>query len=108
MIGPERLRLLGPGGFLINIARGEVVDEAALADALTRGDIAGAGLDVFEEEPLPEDSTLWKIDSVMITPHVAGRQSGAAQIGADRFLRNLESYLEGRGMDWLVDYDKGY
>jgi D-2-hydroxyacid dehydrogenase (NADP+) len=77
--GTERLidqTVLGamrPTACLINVSRGSVVDEPALVAALTGGEIAGAGLDVFSVEPLPSDSPLWELDNVVITPHVAGR-----------------------------------
>lgn len=70
LIGERELSLIGPTGYLINIARGPVVDEAALARALAQGRIAGAGLDTFEIEPLPQDSPLWDMRNVLITPHV--------------------------------------
>lgn len=58
--------------YLINVARGQVVDERALIEALRGGDIAGAALDVFAAEPLPDDSPLWDLENVIVTPHVAG------------------------------------
>ncbi len=67
----ERFRLMKPTAYFINTSRGKVVDEAALARALTEGWIAGAGLDVFEEEPLPPDSPLTRLENVIVTPHVA-------------------------------------
>ena len=70
MINAEVLKALGPRGYLINVARGSVVDEAALVDALQKGVIAGAGLDVFEKEPHPLEA-LRKLDNVVLTPHMA-------------------------------------
>jgi phosphoglycerate dehydrogenase-like enzyme len=75
LIGAKEFSLLKPGALLINIARGGVVAEAALADALTSGRLAGAGLDVFETEPLPPDSPLWGLPNVILTQHVAGMGS---------------------------------
>lgn len=72
LIDADALELMPPESILINIARGEVVDEAALIQALETGQIAGAALDVFEEEPLPEESPLWDLENVIITPHMAG------------------------------------
>ncbi|MCT9097609.1 D-2-hydroxyacid dehydrogenase [Haloarchaeobius sp. HME9146] len=72
LIGREELTLLGSDAVLVNIARGEVVDQDALVRALTYHTIGGAALDVFEEEPLPEDSPLWDLSNVVITPHMAG------------------------------------
>lgn len=71
LIGSEELAAMREDAHLINVARGPIVDEAALIDALERGEIGGAALDVFETEPLPEDSPLWDMDEVIVTPHVA-------------------------------------
>ncbi|MEF8791643.1 MAG: D-2-hydroxyacid dehydrogenase [Haloarculaceae archaeon] len=71
LIGAAELDRMGQDAYLVNVARGAVVDEAALVDALREGAIAGAALDVFETEPLPEDSPLWDIDDVIVTPHAA-------------------------------------
>jgi len=72
MIGPAELGAMRSEAVLVNVARGPVVDEAALIDALRAGELAGAALDVFETEPLPEDSPLWGMDEVIVTPHMAG------------------------------------
>jgi D-3-phosphoglycerate dehydrogenase len=71
LIGPAELKAMKPTAVLVNTARGPVVDETALAEALAAGEIAAAGLDVFEEEPLPPDSPLCNLDNVLLTPHVA-------------------------------------
>ena len=71
MIGAEELAAMREDAYLLNVARGEVVDEAALIDALADGEIAGAALDVFETEPLPADSPLWGMENVIVTPHEA-------------------------------------
>ena len=71
LIGERELRLLGPHGYLINVARGGLVDEPALVRALRGGAIAGAALDVYEREPLPVESALWGLDNVILTPHIA-------------------------------------
>ncbi|GGL68954.1 D-2-hydroxyacid dehydrogenase [Halocalculus aciditolerans] len=70
MFGAEEFDVMRDDAYLVNVARGGVVDQDALVDALESGDIAGAGLDVFEEEPLPESSPLWEMDDVVVTPHV--------------------------------------
>ncbi len=72
MIGAAELALMQPGAYLINTCRGPVVDEPALYEALSRGAIAGAGLDVFEQEPPAADNRLFALDNVVLTPHFAG------------------------------------
>ncbi len=72
MVSEEQLRSMKPTAYVINMGRGALIDTNALLKALREGWIAGAGLDVFENEPLPTDSDLWKLDNVLITPHVAG------------------------------------
>ncbi|TFE01840.1 D-2-hydroxyacid dehydrogenase [Jeotgalibacillus sp. R-1-5s-1] len=96
--------------FLVNIGRGEIIDESALTRALQTGEIAGAGLDVFEKEPLPEDSPLWEMENVMITPHTAGStEHYNKRVIEDIFLKNAESFLDQQLLPVnLVDYDKGY
>jgi len=93
---------------LVNVARGSVVDEAALVDALRRGVIAGAGLDVFEEEPLPASSPLWALPNVILTPHVSGATPRYLERALDLFVENLARYLEGRPLRNLVDHVLGY
>ena len=96
-IGARELAAMGAGAVLVNVARGDLVDEDALIAALGEGRIKGAGLDVFTNEPLPAESPLWTFENVVISPHVAGR-GGAAQM--DRlhalFTDNLARYLAGR------------
>jgi D-2-hydroxyacid dehydrogenase (NADP+) len=71
LVGERELERMGEGSYLVNVARGAVVDEDALVAALRHGAIAGAALDVFEEEPLPPDHALWGMDDVIVTPHAA-------------------------------------
>ncbi|MFT3812277.1 MAG: 2-hydroxyacid dehydrogenase [Acidovorax sp.] len=96
-VNAEVLAALGPRGYLVNIARGSVVDTEALAAALRTGGIAGAGLDVYESEPQPP-SQLVGLDSVLLSPHVAGRSPEAVQATIDRFLANAEGHFAGRGV----------
>lgn len=95
MINAEVLKSLGPQGYLINVARGSVVDEAALVDALQKGVIAGAALDVFENEPRPMEA-LSKLDNVVLTPHMASATRETRQAMADLAVANLQAHFSGR------------
>lgn len=99
LIGPVELAAMKASALLVNVARGGVVDEAALVAALRTGRIAGAGLDVFAEEPLPADSPLWSLDNVILSPHVAGAGSAA---GTERVIalarENLERFRRGAAL----------
>lgn len=108
LIGTRELELMKPTAFLVNIARGAVVDEAALVDALRQGKIAGAGLDTFETEPLPEDSPLWRMPNAIITPHRAGTTPRYWQRATALFCENLNRYIEGKPLRNLVSRDDGY
>ena len=95
MIDASVLEALGPKGFLINVARGSVVDEAALIDALQRKVIAGAALDVFENEPdVPE--ALRALDNVVLTPHIGSATQATRQAMADRAFANLQAHFAGK------------
>lgn len=87
-----------PGSHFVNIGRGELVDENALIAALRSGHIAGAALDVFATEPLPEDSPLWEMDNVIITPHSSGASAQSERRSEDIFIENLPKYLAGQAM----------
>ncbi len=89
MIGARELALLPAHCGVINVSRGDVVDESALIDALRKGHLGGAYLDVFAREPLPEDSPLWDLPNVLVTPHSAGFSDGNEERVADIFLDNL-------------------
>jgi phosphoglycerate dehydrogenase-like enzyme len=108
MIGEQALRGMKPTAYLINIARGSVVDEPALVHALRKQWIAGAALDVFEEEPLPADSPLWSLPNVVLTPHVAGEPADYARRVADIFVDNLTRLRRGQPFRNVVDFDRGY
>jgi hydroxypyruvate reductase len=94
MINAQVLAALGSGGYLINVARGSVLDEAALVDALQRGVIAGAALDVFENEPHPH-AALWALDNVVLTPHMASATVQTRQAMADLAADNLRAHFAG-------------
>ena len=94
--------------FFINIGRGSIVREADMVDALKEGLIAGAGLDVFETEPLPESNELWGMDNVIITPHSAGSTPNYMDRFADIFCDNLKAFVNNKPLPNLVDRGKGY
>jgi phosphoglycerate dehydrogenase-like enzyme len=98
LIGAEELALLPPHCGLVNVARGEVVDEAALVATLRARRIAGAYLDVFAQEPLPPDSPLWDLPNAIVTPHSAGSSDGNEQRVAQMFLDNLGRWLRGEAL----------
>ena len=102
LIGRQELRRLDDEAVLVNIARGEVVDQDALVRSLQNHGIGGAGLDVFEEEPLPPDSVLWDLSNVIVTPHNAGSTPRYAERLAGLFAENYESYREA-GVDALAN-----
>ncbi len=97
-----------PTAYLYNIGRGKIVDENALIDALREGRIAGAGLDVFETEPLPADSALWKMENVILTPHVSGATPHYFTRFAALFTDNLRRYLRDQPLHNLYDAERGY
>jgi phosphoglycerate dehydrogenase-like enzyme len=96
LVNAQALALLPTGAHLVNVARGEVVDEPALIAALQSGQLGGAFLDVFAHEPLPTDSPLWAMPQVMVTPHAAGHSDGNENRVAQMFLDNLRSWVEGQ------------
>jgi phosphoglycerate dehydrogenase-like enzyme len=107
-IGEAELKAMKPSAYLVNIARGAIVDEAALITALREGWIAGAGLDVFEQEPLPADSPLWDQENALLSPHVAGFTLRYDERAAALFAQNLAHYLAGEPLLNLVDRSRGY
>jgi len=108
LIGEAELRAMKPSAYLVNISRGETVDEAALIRALQEGWIAGAGLDVFEEEPLLSDSPLYDLENVILSPHVSGFTLRYDERASDLFAENLRRYLTGEPLLNLVDKERGY
>jgi phosphoglycerate dehydrogenase-like enzyme len=91
------------GARFINVGRGELVDENALVAALRSGHLAGAGLDVFATEPLPEDSPLWEMDNVIVTPHNSGSSNTSNRRSEEIFLDNLERWARGTPLTNLVN-----
>ena len=108
LINAARLAAMKSSACLINVGRGAQVDEIALADALRSRRIAGAALDVFEEEPPPPDSPLWSLDNLLITPHTAGLTDKLWTRHYELFSENLRRYLAHQPLLYLVDKRKGY
>lgn len=96
LINQKRLELMKPTALLVNIARGQLVDQQALVAALENHRISGAGLDVFEEEPLKPEDPIWQLDNVIITPHLAGVFPSYSEAMVRAFLVNLPYYQQGR------------
>jgi phosphoglycerate dehydrogenase-like enzyme len=108
LIGEEQLRAMKPHALLVNIARGELVDERALVTALKEGWIAGAGLDAFAVEPLPRTSQFWHMDNVIVTPHISGATGKYDERAATLFAENLRRYLTGLPLLNVVPHDLQY
>jgi phosphoglycerate dehydrogenase-like enzyme len=104
----ERFNLMKPSAYFINIGRGTTVNESDLILSLEKGMIAGAGLDVFETEPLSLNSVLWKMPQVIITPHIAGMTPEYANRMINIFCENLQAFNEGKTLPNLVNKAKGY
>jgi phosphoglycerate dehydrogenase-like enzyme len=108
LMGAENLARMKQGSMLINVARGPVVVEEDLVAALQSGHLAGAGLDVAAEEPLPADSRLWEQPQVILTPHVAGQGAGRIDRTTELICRNLRHYLRDEPLENLVDKRLGF
>ena len=109
MIGALELAAMRPNGVLVNIARGDVVDQEALVSALKEEKIEAALLDVTDPEPLPEDHPLWELGNAQVTMHLSGRaQTKMFQRSADRFIENLERWHKGEPVQPQLDLELGY
>ncbi|MDT0630442.1 D-2-hydroxyacid dehydrogenase [Rubrivirga sp. S365] len=108
MVGAGAFAALPARAVLVNVGRGETVDQGALVAALESGRLAAAGLDVFEDEPLPDDSPLWAMENVVVTPHVAGQAPHYADRALAIFLDNLGRYRRGQPLANAVDLEAGY
>lgn len=108
LLGREQLGWMKPGAVLVNVGRGGLVDEEALADALRAGRLRGAALDTFATEPLPADSPLWDLPNVLVSPHVAGSFHGYTDAVVELFCENLRRYLAGGPLRNVVDRENGY
>ena len=108
LLDSAALAAMRNGAFLVNVTRGEVMDEAALVQALMSRRLRGAALDVAPREPLPPDSALWRLDNVVMTPHTAGASQFRAARNIDRFVANLAHLRAGRPLEGLIDKKLGY
>lgn len=108
MIDQKALQQMKPTAYLINIGRGEIVHQPSLVQALQEGWIAGAGLDVFEKEPLPKESPLWEMENVIITSHYAGASQNYHERAFAIFIDNLQRYQTGEPLRNVVNKELGY
>lgn len=108
LIDGGALGALPPGARLVNIGRGPIVVEGAVVKAVESGSLAGAALDVFEHEPLPVESQLWSLPTVIVSPHTAGTTTGTPALLTEAFLENLRHYLAGEPLQGVVDKRLGF
>ncbi len=108
IMGAAEFRAMKSTAFLINIARGRIVDQAALVEALRAKELAGAGLDALAPEPLPQDSPLWEMENVIITPHHAGQSPKAPNRVFELFCENLKRFVAGEPLINVVDKTRWY
>jgi phosphoglycerate dehydrogenase-like enzyme len=108
LIGARELAMLPDGAVVINVARGAVLDEEALIHALRSGRLRGAGLDVFAREPLPDDSPLWTLPNVLVTPHVSGASHRFWRRQTELIVQNIRRYAAGQPLRNTVDKKAGY
>jgi phosphoglycerate dehydrogenase-like enzyme len=108
LIGPAEIAVMKPTTILADVSRGTIVDQTALAKALSSGKLGGAVLDVFETEPLPAASPLWGLENVLISPHCSAVHDGWEAASFDTFLDNLHNWTEGKPLFNVVDPERGY
>jgi phosphoglycerate dehydrogenase-like enzyme len=108
MFGQREFALMKPSAYLINVARGSLLDEPALVSALERNVFAGAALDVTAKEPLPPESPLWNMNNVFITPHVSGTTENTWDREEELMAENLKRWFAGSELLNLVDLSRGY
>jgi phosphoglycerate dehydrogenase-like enzyme len=108
LLDERAFSLMREDAYLVNIARGEVVDQIALQKALESGQIAAAATDVTYPEPLPEESPLWQLDNLLITPHTADTMPIVTRLFSERLRVNVSAWISGEPLTGLVDPDLGY
>lgn len=108
ILSRERIGMMKPSAIVLNIGRGQLIDQDALADALNSGRLGGAGLDVFSPEPLPAEHPLWDMKNVIITPHCSGFSPKNGGRSMRIFTDNLRRYINGETLGNLVDFDAQY
>ncbi len=108
LIGRAELAVMAPDAWLVNVARGAVVDTAALVDALRRGQLGGAALDVTDPEPLPDGHPLWDLPNCLITPHTADTPEMIRPLLARRITDNVRRLAAGQELAGLMDPGLGY
>ena len=108
MLGPAEFAAMKEGVYVVNVSRGKVIQTGALLAALRSGKVRAAGLDVTDPEPLPAGHPLWKMDNVIITPHVATRSDRSGERLANLIRDNIERFVTGRPLRHVVDKASGY
>jgi phosphoglycerate dehydrogenase-like enzyme len=108
LIDQEELAALKPGAYLVDISRGGVINQTAIIQALQDRRLAGAALDVFNEEPLPASSPLWKLPNVLLTPHISGNSPAYNERAVEMFAENMHRFLAGLPLYNRFDLQKGY
>lgn len=108
LINEDRFNVMKPGAYFINVARGSIVDEVSLIKNLKDGKIAGAALDVYEEEPLKENNPLWDLSNVVLTSHNSWISEMRNHRRFDLIYKNMMRYVQGEGLVNIVDLNKGY
>jgi phosphoglycerate dehydrogenase-like enzyme len=108
LVGAKQLAALRPDALLVDVSRGGVLDHAALIQAMGKGQVAGAALDVFPQEPLPADSPLWEMPNVIVSPHIAGFSPHYTARAFILFKENLRRYLNGEELVNQIDLQRGY
>lgn len=108
LMNADAFAAMKSSAFLVNVTRGEVMEEDALVNALQTGEIRGAALDVVPREPLPDSSELWSMPNVVMTPHTAGASQYRADRNVERFVRNLSRLRNGQMLEGVIDKNLGY